>query len=152
MVFGQLYRSAAVIGAGDDLPPVALPDRWTGQPGTRAPHLWLVADGEPRSTLDLFGRDWVLLADGDAWPDAAGRASTALGIDLVVHRIGTDVRTADPAALPAALGLSTGGAVLVRPDGYIAWRSAAAPDDAADALTRALAQVAAAGQGAPAVA
>jgi putative polyketide hydroxylase len=40
MELGQLYRSSAVIGAGEDLPPALPPDQWVGQPGTRAPHVW----------------------------------------------------------------------------------------------------------------
>ena len=63
MEFGQLYRSTAVIGAGAELPPAARPDEWAGQPGTRAPHLWVEKGGARVSTLDLFERGWVLLAD-----------------------------------------------------------------------------------------
>ena len=59
---GQLYRSAAVLGASAGLPPAQRPDQWAGQPGTRAPHLWVMADGQKLSTLDLFQRGWVLLS------------------------------------------------------------------------------------------
>lgn len=59
-------------------------------------------------------------------------------------RLGADARPADPAAVRTALGLGAGGAVLVRPDGYVAWRSAEAPADRAAALTWALGQVASA--------
>jgi putative polyketide hydroxylase len=149
MVFGQRYRSTAVLGADDGPPPVRLPDRWRGEPGTRAPHLWLAGEGEPRSTLDLFGNGWVLLAGADAWVGAAEQAGTALGIELTVHRIGIDARTAEPDALPAAFGLSADGATLVRPDGYIAWRAPDAPEDPAGALTAALARVCSARRAAP---
>lgn len=67
MEFGQLYRSAAVIGAGDDLPPVQAPELWTGQPGTRAPHLWVYRRGERVSTLDLVQPNWVLLTTDARW-------------------------------------------------------------------------------------
>jgi 2-polyprenyl-6-methoxyphenol hydroxylase-like FAD-dependent oxidoreductase len=147
MVFGQHYRSTAVLDTDDTPPPVRLPDQWRGEPGTRAPHLWL-ADG--RSTLDLFGPGWVLLADGDAWADAAERAAAAVGIDLAEHRIDVDLRTAEPDALRSAFGLSAGGAALVRPDGYIAWRSTTAPEDPAGALTDALARASSARRSAPA--
>lgn len=47
MELGQLYRSTAVLGADADLPRAQRPDQWTGQPGTRAPHLRVrVGDGE----------------------------------------------------------------------------------------------------------
>ena len=49
--------TAAVIGAGAELPRAQRPDQWAGQPGTRAPHLWLNRDGERISTLDLFQRE-----------------------------------------------------------------------------------------------
>jgi 2-polyprenyl-6-methoxyphenol hydroxylase-like FAD-dependent oxidoreductase len=75
--------------------------------GTRAPHLWL---SEGCSTLDLFGCDYVLLA-GPRW-----NATT----DFEVRRI------TDP-GFPPAYGISPAGAVLVRPDGFVAWRGEGAP-------------------------
>ncbi len=41
MELGQLYRSEAVLGVSEELPEAARPDEWNGQPGTRAPHLWV---------------------------------------------------------------------------------------------------------------
>ena len=71
MELGQLYRSSAVLGASDALPPAQRPDQWAGQPGTRAPHLALRgADGQAASTLDLFQRGWVLLTQDDGWAAA----------------------------------------------------------------------------------
>ena len=52
MELGELYRSGAVLGASDGLPPAALPETWAGQPGTRAPHLWIEREGERISTLE----------------------------------------------------------------------------------------------------
>ncbi|HWO64816.1 MAG TPA: FAD-dependent oxidoreductase [Umezawaea sp.] len=127
MVFGQLYRSAAVLDAGPDLPPALRPEQWAGQPGTRAPHLWLTRDGVRLSTLDLLGRGWVLLSDNDEWVDAAKLASPAL-----------DHQRIDAAGFREAYGLRDGGATLVRPDGHIAWRSRDLPADPAAVLTSAL--------------
>ncbi len=42
---GQLYRSSAVLDASEDLPPALRPDQWAGQPGTRAPHVWVSKAG-----------------------------------------------------------------------------------------------------------
>ncbi|MEI9951718.1 MAG: FAD-dependent oxidoreductase [Pseudomonadota bacterium] len=144
MEFGQIYRSAAVLGAGDELPTAARPDDWAGQPGTRAPHVWIedeVDHGNGRarlSTLDWFGRGWVLLAQDQRWADAAGRVALELGIDLTSVRL--DELTSRE-AVREAFGIGVGGASLIRPDGYIAWRSAelAAPPD--DALLAALVAV-----------
>lgn len=135
---GQLYRSAAVLGADADLPPARRPDQWTGQPGTRAPHLWVTIDGEESSTLDLFERDWVLLAEDDRWAAAARRATEDLGLPVTFVHIGSDAKPVESNAFQAAFGLEPGGATLVRPDGYIAWRTAIAPVDRFQALDDAL--------------
>ncbi|MEU3011921.1 FAD-dependent monooxygenase [Nocardia asteroides] len=137
---GQLYRSAAVLGAEADLPPAQRPDEWAGQPGTRAPHLAL-ADSGSSSTLDLFGRGWVVLSEDARWRAAAATASQRLDVAVGFVEIGTDVKTVEPNVFDTAYGLSGTGASLVRPDGYIAWRAVAVPEDPATALTQALAQV-----------
>jgi len=59
-------------------------------------------------------------------------------------QVGTDATPVEPAAFLTAYGLQPGGATLVRPDGYIAWRAVTAPADPAQALTTALAEVSAA--------
>lgn len=139
---GQLYRSTAVLGAGDDLPEAALPDEWTGQPGTRAPHLWVDRNGHEVSTLDLFGPGWVLLADDDRWSAAAAAAAASTGTGVQSLRLGVDVSTPDPAALLGAFGLDAGGATLIRPDGYVAWRATRLPSDPDAALIEALSRTA----------
>lgn len=126
--FGHLYRSAAVLGAGPDLPVAARPDEWAGQPGTRAPHVWLAPEV---STLDLFQRGWVLVTDDPAW----GGLVEGVDCQVIVERA-DEVRT--------AFGLKPGGASLVRPDGYIAWRTVDPPADRAAALAQALARTSAA--------
>lgn len=119
---GQLYRSAGILGAGPDLPVAARPDEWKGQPGTRAPHVRLSANS---STLDLFGKGWVLITADDRWIGVAN----ALPIDVV--RLSPENTE--------AFGIGDHGASLVRPDGYVAWR-AYNVDDAAAALQSAFAQ------------
>jgi len=90
-----------------------------GRPGHRAPHLWL---DNGRSTLDLFGRTFVALTDppGKQALDTAADIARATGIPLVVHGI-------DATAWHDLYGVERGGVVLVRPDGYVAWRSIAQP-------------------------
>jgi hypothetical protein len=92
--------------------------RPTTHPGARAPHAWL-PDG--RSTLDLFGRGFVLLRLGAGAPDtgALESAFAMRGVPLTV------VAVVDPSI--AALYERT--FVLVRPDGHVAWRSDAMPGD-----------------------
>jgi putative polyketide hydroxylase len=129
VAFGYSYRSSAVLGVTEDVRPAYSPRELTGQPGTRAPHVWLERDGERLSTIDLFGRHYVLLAghDGGAWVDAARSLTDTL---VEVYRIGGDGDLADPDDSWAnAYGVSVRGAVLIRPDGFVAWRSADAADD-----------------------
>ena len=91
----------------------------TARPGHRAPHAWL-PDG--RSTLDLFGRGFVLLAFVEAQPEGLAAAAAARGVPLRTERI-------DDAALAA---LYEAPLVLVRPDGHVAWRGGEPAD--ADAI------------------
>ena len=66
----------------------------TGQPGTRAPHLILgqKSDESKLSTLDLFGKNFVLLVckDSNRWVEAANSVSNYLKIKIDTHRIGGD--------------------------------------------------------------
>jgi putative polyketide hydroxylase len=101
--------------------------------------VWLQSKDRRISTIDLFGRSFVLLAAsaGSAWRSAAGRQ----GLPRIdVHVVGEDVIDAEQAWMNA-YGVREGGAVLVRPDGYVAWRVASLPDDPARALARAFDQM-----------
>ncbi|RKT53592.1 FAD-dependent monooxygenase [Saccharothrix australiensis] len=143
---GQLYRSDAVAGAGPELPPAQRPDEWAGQPGTRAPHLPITTtDGRGTSTLDLFGRGWVLLSQDPRWAPATQQTADHLGLPVRFVHVGAEVDTTDPHAFPTAFGTGPQGATLVRPDGYIAWRTTDVPVSPAETLTDVLARVAAAG-------
>jgi 2-polyprenyl-6-methoxyphenol hydroxylase-like FAD-dependent oxidoreductase len=140
---GTLYRSGAI------LPEDAVealhedPRQSLGRPGSRAPHLWLEREGKRFSTLDLFGTSFVLLAGprGDAWRSAAREASRDLaGLDLDACVVGTDL--ADPTELfLATYGLTASGASLIRPDGFVAWRSKDGSTRPAESLKRGLSQI-----------
>jgi hypothetical protein len=92
MELGQLYRSAAVLDAGPELPRALRPEQWAGQPGTRAPHLTVLIGDTEGSTLHVFQRGWVLLAEDRRWHGAASRAGAELGIDLSFVHVGSDVK------------------------------------------------------------
>ena len=138
---GYLYHSPAIIAEDDDTAPHDDPRQTRGRPGARAPHLFIERDGEPLSMLDLFGRNFVLLAgpDGELWCEAARAVSGHTnGLQLDVHRIGgTQLRDPDNRFCDA-YGLSPAGACLVRPDGVVAWRAKTQLPDAAANLSRAL--------------
>jgi putative polyketide hydroxylase len=130
LVFGYRYTPGAPV------PPAEL----SGEPGTRAPHLPLERAGDPVSTLDLYGGNPVLLIgpEGGEWRTAARSAVGALRVPLDVYRVGEDL--VDPEGrFPAAHGIGPAGALLVRPDGFVAWRSPGLPADPAAELRAALA-------------
>lgn len=116
-----------------------------GRPGTCAPHMLLERRGERLCTCDLFGEHFVLLAgaDGAAWRDAALQVGNRLGIRLVARRIGAggDLVNLD-GRWPSAYGVSTSGAVLVRPDGFVCWRAEARAEHPEQALEIVLAGLA----------
>ena len=133
---GNRYRSSAVLLSkeeekeydGPNLPAARRPDEWQGLPGTRAPYVAISYPNSgpqdaPGSSLDLFGSHWVLLSADDRWKEAAARASAAVGVPLKVEIDGQTVHFPSSDSLQKVFGLSPQGAVLVRPDGYIAWRS-----------------------------
>lgn len=130
---GFQYRdSPAIIDDGSDPAPYDVETYVpTGCPGVRAPHFWIEVDGQQRSTLDLWDGRWALLGA----PDASGwqaAAATALP-EVEFFRPDASLQV-DPEAY-AAYGLGTEGALLVRPDGHIAWRARGpAPSHAADHL------------------
>jgi putative polyketide hydroxylase len=128
LIFGLCYESMAVMP--DGTPPPEVADTVTeyapsARPGSRAPHVWLQHKGEQISTIDLFGPHFVLLAgsDGDAWRRGAHEIEPSWP-PLIGHTIGKEGDLIDPDGIwHEAYGVETDGAVLVRPDGYVAWRS-----------------------------
>jgi 2-polyprenyl-6-methoxyphenol hydroxylase-like FAD-dependent oxidoreductase len=123
---GYIYRSSAVIPEdANDARVHENPRESKGRPGTRAPHVWLAQDGQQVSTLDKFGKNFVLLggAESNAWCECGKEASKKLRIDLDVHRVGADGLTDPSAGFLSAFGIDPTGAVLVRPDGFVAWRA-----------------------------
>lgn len=102
MELGQLYRSSILPSAGD-LPPARRPDLWAGQPGSRAPHLWVSCRGELRSTIDLLHRGWVLVTEDERWCAAAAAARGAMRVPLECLHVGGGSET--PLAAPGAAAL-----------------------------------------------
>jgi putative polyketide hydroxylase len=147
LLVGYQYRSAAVVPdqpAPTDPDAVSLIDQLRGQPGTRVPHVWVQYGGKRVSTLDLVGHDFVLLTDDDGapWPEAAASAAAVLGVPITVHRIGSAGDALDlNGAWAQVAGLAPGGALLVRPDGFVGWRADRRPQSPENDLRRALCQI-----------
>ncbi|GIF07084.1 FAD-dependent oxidoreductase [Actinoplanes siamensis] len=143
ITLGYRYISSGILGVEPDaavLTPALVLD---GKPGTRAPHVPLRRDGERISTIDLFWDRFVLLtgSSGTAWTEAAERAAKQTGVPLRNYVIAEDgdLRP-DGVDWATAYDVSPGGAVLVRPDAFVAWRSAGAVTDADEMLAGALAR------------
>ena len=112
--------------------PICIPDRPeppqddqgsytpTTWPGARAPHVWL-KDG--RSTLDLFGRGFTLLVFSSTETDCSAFTAAARKAGLPLVLVALDE--------PLVQEAYERRMVLVRPDGHVAWRGDAMPDDPA---------------------
>ncbi|MEV5814457.1 FAD-dependent oxidoreductase [Streptomyces mutabilis] len=133
VALGYRYPQGAVVGADPATPVVPEGLDLTGAPGSRAPHLWLrPGGGDARvSTLDLYEDSLVLLSDAaqpTGWHEAATRLAADLRVPLKSYRVGGTpeadlVQEDDDTDWARAHGVTRGGAVLVRPDGFVAWRS-----------------------------
>lgn len=114
---GFSYPTGALVPDGTT-PPDKTPRyyRPTDRPGSRYPHFWL-DDAKTKSSIDLFDRDFVLMAgpEADVWIEAADAVSRQRDLPIVVHRL----RAKD---LEHGLAIGPRGAALVRPDGVTAWR------------------------------
>jgi 2-polyprenyl-6-methoxyphenol hydroxylase-like FAD-dependent oxidoreductase len=140
---GYRYRSDGIItDEADDGAAVEDPLRPSGAPGTRLAHVWLRRGDETISSHDLIGRGFMLFAgqDGGDWIEAAERVGLRSGAPLGVCHLGFDVNDPEGLFLPR-LGVSPEGALLVRPDGFICWRSRGRSSDALATLETSFARV-----------
>jgi putative polyketide hydroxylase len=144
--FGNVYDSNGVVKDGTSPPEVD--DSYSdytqsATPGCRAPHVWLGRGDGKLSTLDLFGPCFTLLTtvDGHAWQRSAARAAERHGVAVAVFAVGSPGIEDDADTFTTLYGIKSTGAVLVRPDGYIAWRSPGGQEDPYDVLSRVLARI-----------
>src|SRR5215203_260692 len=135
VIFGYRYPSGAFVddsrNGTNDL--FEDPRNPSGRPGSRAPHLVVTHGEAPVSTIDLFADRWVLISgrDGSVWSDRARRSSAARALGVVWHGIQPAGDLEDVAnRFSTAYGVEADGAVLIRPDGFIAWRHVTAADGA----------------------
>jgi 2,4-dichlorophenol 6-monooxygenase len=151
--FGYTYSSAAMV---DDGSPVRVPldavrlYEPSTRPGHPLPHAWVERAGErfPLRAL-VHGGHFGLVAgeDGHDWVHAAEKLAAETGIPLRAARVG--VLDADLVDVQCAWlknrEISSTGAVLARPDGYVGFRSVGAVDDPLATLSSALSQILAVG-------
>jgi 2,4-dichlorophenol 6-monooxygenase len=148
--YGYRYRSAAIVPDGSP-EPEAIDDIRLYEPSTRPgsplPHAWIDDEsGHRRPLKDLVvpGR-FLLIAgeDGQDWCAAAAALAEVNGLPIDALRIGhIDGDLFDPRLAWAQFrGITTKGAVLVRPDRVVCWRTAGASGNTAATLAEALGKV-----------
>jgi 2,4-dichlorophenol 6-monooxygenase len=148
--YGYTYASAAIVP--DGTPARANPDDIriylaSTRPGSPLPHAWVEdGDGACRAIADLVAPGRFLLIAGEggqAWVDAARAVAGDAGLPLDAIRIGhLDGDVLDPRCTWArSREIGAGGAMLVRPDRFVAWRSLDASADPGGELVSALAAV-----------
>lgn len=144
--YGYTYTSSAVIEDGSapyvPLDQVRLYVPST-KPGHPSPHAWVERMGQriPLNTL-TYGGKFLLIAgeEGADWIDAAKAVADEVGVEIEAVRVGIlegdniDVRC----AWTKTREISEQGAVLVRPDRFVGFRSIEAANDAKATLRGAM--------------
>jgi 2,4-dichlorophenol 6-monooxygenase len=146
---GQFYESAAIVSDGSVRPqPVRDPELYhqaSTVPGSRLPHAWVGDSTRKISTLDLapFERFTLITGiAGQAWAGAAEKVASDLAVPLEAVVIGPGREITDIYYDWARLReVAEDGAILVRPDKHIGWRSMTLPDEPERALHAALSSI-----------
>jgi 2,4-dichlorophenol 6-monooxygenase len=148
--YGFAHESAAIVADGTPKPEnpddvrIYIPST---RPGSPLPHAWIEdIDGERRPIKDLVRPGAFLVIageEGTAWCEAAKQVADDLEVALDALRIGhLDGDFFDPrCAWLRRREFGPEGAVLVRPDRFVAWRSMGAVEQPTEALRGALEQV-----------
>lgn len=145
LIIGYHYHSAAIAEMGTD---ALVADNGgqdlKGQPGTRVPHAWFQRSDLRISTLDLVGTQWALLTtqEGEAWKAAAQQVARTNDIKLSAYTIGPEGDFQDEEnRWQTQIEMKGDEALLVRPDGFVAWRSFGSQESRYEKLARVLGQL-----------
>jgi 2,4-dichlorophenol 6-monooxygenase len=146
---GQFYQSTAVVSDGSVKPaPTRDPELHhtpSTVPGSPLPHAWVGTTTKKWSTLDLAPSTQFTVftgTAGQAWADAAAVVADKLGIPLKAVVIGPGQEVTDLYFDWARLReIEEDGALLVRPDKIVAWRSPTMVDNPEAVLLNSLHKV-----------
>jgi 2,4-dichlorophenol 6-monooxygenase len=112
------------------------------RPGARMPHAWLTKAGRRVSTLDLISSNGftLMISDtGTQWRSGVSEVARLTGQFIAVISIGPEGDYQDPHAQWRNAGGPQGeGAILVRADGHVAWRTITAVNDPTSELCSAI--------------
>ncbi|WP_326719183.1 MULTISPECIES: FAD-dependent monooxygenase [unclassified Streptomyces] len=141
----QRYTSDAIVPDGSQDPGFArdpeLYHQPSSRPGAKLPHAWITSGTRTLSTLDTVGRGRFTLVTGIGGEDWV-RAADARNLGIATVVIGPGQEYEDPYGDWARLSeISDAGALLVRPDGYVAFRHPTASEDAERLLSAALRRI-----------
>ncbi|QUT05789.1 FAD-dependent monooxygenase [Sphingobium phenoxybenzoativorans] len=143
---GSQYEGNAIVPDGSPAPAIdPMGDTYTPttRPGHRLPHAWFEKGSLRISSHDLTGAterfSLITGARGGAWVEAAEKASATLGIEIKAIQVGVGCDYADASGLwDESKEIGEDGAVLVRPDNFVAYRSLNMVKDPASAIEGAL--------------
>ncbi|KAJ3343053.1 hypothetical protein HDU93_000223 [Gonapodya sp. JEL0774] len=124
---GHIYPDGAFIADGTKAPPEdPMGEHYIplARPGHRLPHLWVTRGNAKLSSHDFVGFGWLLITgeQGSFWEQAVGDVAQAAGLIVSSLRI---TKEDDPSGVWSKVcGIDSAGAILVRPDTYVAYRHA----------------------------
>ncbi len=132
--FGSIDQEIGHIYGNDCAPTAAIYPDSHGVEGGRPAHRWVTRAGVKISTLDLTTSGFTLITgpDGVAWAESFQHVANGVPHEVVVMGRDIDTGGEDP------FGIGDHGAILIRPDGHIGWRTEARSDSPVVELTLAL--------------
>ena len=132
MLMRSRYSDAVIGGRSEDQPACLHPDETRGAPGSRVPYAWL---NETESTIDYPKHGLRLLMGPEplGWAQPVADAVREIGLALSGVSL--------PHETLHRFGIGPTGALLVRPDGFVAWRAESDAEASAEEMLRVLGAV-----------
>jgi len=145
VIFGYRYASGAFIDAGNATDADEMfedPRNPSARPGSRAPQVMVEHRGQHVSTIDLLAGQWAVVtgSTGTPWVNAVRHIDDGR-VGLRCYQFGVGDLSDRDMRWSRTCHLGDEDAMLIRPDGFIAWRSRGPASDHAGSLKDALDRV-----------